>query len=300
MANARAIQKRRKAVQNTRKITNVMGMIAASRYQRAYRRAMGTKPYVRKLNGMIAAVRQSLQASGTQISHPLIAAPSAQAKQTAVLVLTSTRGLCGGYNGNILRLAMNTVRELEAAGQQVDLHVAGRKGVAYMRFINRTLAGSYLALGDQPRYVEIDPIAQQFIDAYSRGEIAGVKVIYMRFISAARQVPYVLDLLPLGQEATGDDAQTATTAGLDADFDFSPAPAELLNELLPKAVKVTLFQCFIESVVSEQLARRVAMKAATDNADVIVKQLTQLYNRVRQASITSQLSELMGGVEAMK
>ena len=143
MAKARIIVKRRKAVRNIRKITKVMQMIASSRYQKAYKRAMGTKPYVRKIAEMVASAVQAMKAAGDDIEHPLMKEPASGVKNTAILILTSNRGLCGGYNGGVQRLAGQTIRELRAAGDKVDIHVAGKKGVAYVKFLGLQAAGAY-------------------------------------------------------------------------------------------------------------------------------------------------------------
>jgi F-type H+-transporting ATPase subunit gamma len=218
-------------------------------------------------------------------------------RPVAVLVLTSNRGLCGGYNGNILRLAMATIRELEAAGKKMQLYVSGKKGMAYFRFQKREMTQTFATLGDNPKYAEIEALANQFMQDYIDGKISGLKIVYMRFISAGVQRAGVADVLPLGAIGgkADEEAETQPTA-----FEFSPGPAELLAELIPSTVKITLFQAFIEAAVSEQIARMVAMKAATDAADKMGKKLTQEYNRARQSQITSELAELMGGVEAMK
>jgi F-type H+-transporting ATPase subunit gamma len=295
MAKARVIIKRRKAVRNTRKITKVMQMIASARYAKALRRATGTRPYVKKLGELIASVSQSVKALGEAAELPLLQERAKKTNRTLVLVITSNRGLCGGYNGGVLRLATQTIRELEEAGQTVELHVAGKKGVAYFKFAKREMAGTNTTIGENPKYPDVEVMAEQFMQQYLDGNVDGVKVVSQRFISVGQQKPGVTELLPLTGIA-GDAAATGTRVA----YEFSPSPVQLLGELLPVAVKVALFQGFIEANVSEHIARMVAMKAATDNADKLTKRLTQEYNRARQTQITSELSELMGGVEAMK
>ena len=294
MAKARIIIKRRKAVRNIRKITKVMQMIATARYQKAFKRAIGTRPYVQKIGELLASAAQSVRASGQNIDHPLLRDPAGD-KPVAVLVLTSNRGLAGGYNGNVLRLAGATLRDIEATGgKPALLHVSGKKGTAAFRFQKREMAGTYTAISDNPKYAEIEELATKFMQEYVEGKIAGLKLVFMRFISAGVQRAAVVDVLPLGG-VSADEATTTPTA-----YEFSPDPATLLAELIPTTVKITLFQAFIEAAVSEQIARMVAMKAATDAADKMGKRLQQEYNRARQSQITSELAELMGGVEAMK
>ena len=301
MANARVIVKRRKAVRNIRKITKVMQMIATSRYQKAYKRAVGTKPYVRKIGEMVASAVQAVRAGGEGLDHPLLKDPEkGKARKTAVLVLSSNRGLCGGYNGSVLRLGNQTLKQLEAGGDAPELNASGKKGIAYFKFLKRPLAQTFTAVGDNPKFGEIEQIAEQFMKAYTEGKITGLKLVYMRFISAGQQKAAVVDVLPLSGIAQAEVVRGPSGLVTPIPYDFIPSAGELLNELIPTVVKITVFQAFIEAAVSEQIARMVAMKAATDNADKLGKKLTQDYNRARQSQITSELSELMGGVEALK
>jgi len=297
MAKARVIIKRRKAVRNIRKITKVMQMIASSRYQKAFKRAMGTKPFVKKLGELVASAVAAVKAQGGNIEHPLMKDPAPGQKKTALLVLTSNRGLAGGYNGNILRLANATFKELAAAngGEWPDVYMSGKKGIAFAKFQGYKPAGTFTHLGDNPKFEEIAQLAQQFMDDYAAGKINGLKIVYMRFISAGQQRATVMDVLPLANLAGGDDVAKKN----DVPYEFSPSPAEILEELIPITVKTSIFQAFIEAAVSEQIARMVAMKAATDNAEKLGKKLTQEYNRARQSQITSELAELMGGVAAL-
>jgi F-type H+-transporting ATPase subunit gamma len=300
MAKARVIIKRRKAVRNIRKITKVMQMIATSRYQKAYKRAVGTKPYVRKIGELLASAVEAVRSAGKAIEHPLLKEPAPGMKRTAVLVLSSNRGLAGGYNGNVLRLANNTMKELEAAGDSPELYVSGKKGFAYFRFLKREMLQTYTNLGDNPKFVEIEAVANEFMKAYIEGRISGLKIVYMRFISAGQQKPAVMDVLPLSSIGGGEEQTGRGAPSHPVPYDFMPSAEALLEELIPSTVKISVFQAFIEAAVSEQIARMVAMKAATDSADKMGKRLTQEYNRARQSQITGELSELMGGVEAMK
>ena len=281
-------------MRNIKKITKVMQMIATARYQKAYNRDIGTRPYVQKIGELVASATQTVRSLGQKIEHPLMKEP-AEGAPLAVLVLSSNRGLCGGYNGNILRLSTATLRELEAAGRKIQLYVSGKKGSAYFRFQKREMCKTFATLGDNPKYAEIEALANEFMQAYIDGKISGLKIVYMRFLSAGVQRAGVVDVLPLSGIGGDTDASAQPTP-----FEFSPSPTELLAELIPTTVKITVFQAFIEAAVSEQIARMVAMKAATDAAEKMGKRLTQEYNRARQSQITSELAELMGGVEAMK
>ncbi|GAB4549429.1 MAG: ATP synthase F1 subunit gamma [Phycisphaerales bacterium] len=290
MANAREIKKRIKAVGNIKRITKTMQMIATSKFARAQQKAMASKPYV---EGVFELVGE-LASRGASIEHPLIAGAD-QLKKDApevVLVMTSDRGLCGPYNGNVIRTALKTLRETD----RTRTEVVGRKGVSVLKFNRFEIATHHTQFGDQPRYEDVERLAQSYMDAFTKGEISGVKVVYMRFVSTARQRPEVLQLLPL-RPPVADEEQAG---GLNTDFEFSPEPAELLAELLPETVKTTLFQAFNDAVVSEHVARMVAMKAATDNAGKMGKTYKRIFNRARQAQITTELTEIISGAAALE
>ncbi len=298
MAKARAIVKRRKAVRNIKKITKTMQMIATAKFQKSLRRAVGTKPYTRKVREL---VRELAGAVG-DIEHPLLREPGPEDRTNRILllVLTSNRGLAGAYNGSILRMANAFIREREAAGKKIELYVVGKKGVSYFNFQRRPIARKLDAV-DTPRFIEVERLAQDLIDLFVTEQLDAVHIAYMNFVSAGVQKPEITSLLPL---AGGDEPAAAPTkeAGYtnEAVYEFSPEPKSLLDELLPLTVKTALFQAFMDATTSEHVARMVAMKSATDNADKMVKSLTLQYNRARQSQITTELSEIMGGVEAMK
>lgn len=297
MAKAREIQKRRKAVRNIYKITKVMQMIATSRFQKSLKRAKGTRPFAQKLQALVDSMLDVVKNASDDLLHPLL--KSREAKRTAVLIVTSNRGLAGGYNSNILRTANVAIRELEQAGQGVDIYVAGKKGAAYFRFARREVKKSYVSISDNARFEEIVPIADEMTEAYSSGQIDALKLVYMKFHSVGRQKPVALDILPLkrGKAAPGADAGKPHV--VKASPDFAPEPGELLADLVPSLLQVSIFQAFVDAAVSEQIARMVAMSAATENAESMTRLLTREYNRARQSQITSELSELMGGVEAL-
>ena len=329
MAKARAIVKRRKAVRNIRKITKTMQMIATAKFQQSLKRAVGTKPYARKMRDLVMELARSI---GGEVDHPLLRRPSDvdRKNKIALVVITSNRGLAGAYNGSVLRHANAFLREQEAAGKTIDLYVAGRKGIAYFNFQKRPIT-MRVEVSDPPRFAEVESLAQRFIDLFVGGEIDGVHVAYMNFVSAGHQKADVLALLPLAglresiehlarqlaekesqmkagaanMRHTGPGAHETAGAGekgpvARTSYEFSPDPKTLLDELLPLTVKTALFQAFMDAATSEHISRMVAMKSATDNADKMVKSLTMQYNRARQSQITTELSEIMGGVEAMK
>ena len=304
MGKAKAIVRRRKAVLNIRKITRTMQLIATARFQQAYARAVATRPYSEKITEL---VRQLAAQQQDRLDHPLLRINEG-AGRSVLLVITSNRGLCGGYNSRVLRLGTDLLRRLEAgdeaAGrppQVVDLHVSGKKGIAYARYLGRTLAASYTRFEDKPQFAQVEPIAAEFIRRYTDREIDGVHVVYTRFLSTSVQEPHVLRLLPMQRPEPEryPDESVSPPAG-EVQYDFTPPAAELLAELLPAAVKTQLFQCFIDAAVSEQIARKIAMKAATDAADDMIRQLTQAYNRARQTQVTLELLDIVAGAEALK
>lgn len=291
MANARDIKKRIKAVGNIKRITKTMQMIATSKFARAQQRATATKPYT---EGIFDLVTELAQRAGN-IAHPLIDGPADGAKGPEVhLILTSDRGLCGPYNGNIIRLAMRQLRSVGDASK-TSIEVVGRKGLSTLKFNNFQVEKSLSGYGDATTADKVDRLATEYMERFTSGKISGVKVVYMRFISTSRQRPEVLQLLPLKPPATDE----AEASGPSAQYEFSPDPEQLLSDLLPEAVKSTLFQCFNDAIVSEHVARMIAMKAATDNAGKMGKNLSRKYNRARQAQITTELTEIISGSAAL-
>lgn len=307
MAKARQIIKRRKAVKNIAKITKTMNMIAAARFKKALNRAVAARPYTDKLKELL----NELAGSGLSYSHPLLTAHAAQ-KKTTVFVITSNRGLCGGYNANILREATALIRAETEAGREVTIDVAGKRGINYFKFSGFATRNTYLQFDDKPRFEETAAIADALINAYIGGETDRVFVVYMKFYSPGRQRPIAQQLLPLettAPESAGgrtaaqlaaERGQAAATApGARANYLFFPDAKGLMDELIPQSLKISLFQGFLDAAVSEQIARMVAMKAATDNAKDLIQSLTMKYNRARQGQITTELSEIMGGAAAI-
>jgi F-type H+-transporting ATPase subunit gamma len=291
MAKARAIIKRRKAVQNIRKITRTMQLIATARFQAAYNRAMATKPYTQRITELV----EQLSRAGADLEHPLLRV-NTESKRSVLIAITSNRGLCGGYNSALLRAALEHLREREGAGETVDLHVMGRKGIAYFKFLHRRMAATDVRFEDKPRFADVDAIANSLIDAYERRQIDSVHVTYTKFVSTATQRVTTMQLLPVERPAPVAGEQTE----VGVQYEFTPPAPELLAELLPETVKVRLFQCFTDAAVSEQVARMVAMKSATDAAGDMIRSLTQQYNRARQSQITLELLDIVSGAEAIK
>ncbi|HEX3527462.1 MAG TPA: ATP synthase F1 subunit gamma [Thermoanaerobaculia bacterium] len=299
MANRRVLVKRRKAVRNIRKITRTMQLIATARFQAAYNRAVGTKPYTEKLAELVA----DLSRAAGSVDHPLLHTHD-EARRSALVVITGDRGLCGGYNANVLRTATAHIEQQKAQGVETDVHMVGKKGIAYFRFLRRPMAEQITGIGEKVRFDQVEPLANALMDRFIKGEIASVYVAYMRFFSAGVQRPVVVRLLPLATESAGaanaPDNEKMPAAGTRAvEYEFSPDPKQLLDELLPATVRVRLFQAFTDAAVSEQVARMVAMKAATDAAADMIKSLTREYNRARQTQITMELLDIVGGANAL-
>ncbi|MCH9057485.1 MAG: ATP synthase F1 subunit gamma [Planctomycetes bacterium] len=289
MAQIREIKKRLKAVGNIRRITKTMQMIATSKFARAQQRATATKPYTEGVFGLVT----ELAATAGNLEHPLIDGPVQRQDKELTLVLTSDRGLCGSYNSSVLRLALRHLRG-SAAARDGDLELVGKKGVNFLRFNQMTPSTHHTQFGDTPHYDEVARLAQVYMDRFTAGEVSAVRVVYMRYVSAGRQRAEVLQLLPLKPPAAQEKS------GADSVYEFSPEAGELLDGLLPEAVKATLFQCFNDAVVSEHVARMVAMKAATDNAGKMGKALARKFNRARQARITTELTEIISGAAAQE
>jgi F-type H+-transporting ATPase subunit gamma len=295
MAKARAVLKRLKAVRNIRKITRTMELIATARFKKAMDRATEAVAYTSK----IAELASDLAQSATDFSHPLMETRE-ERKAGVLLVLTSNRGLCGGYNSGVLKLAQQRIREVRGRSHRLILEVSGKRGLNFLRFQQIKPDQSYTHFEDKPRFDEVDAIAARYIAMYVAREIDWVDVAYVKFLSASKQTAVVETLLPLAQPAaeTGKSGVAKESAAIQ--YEFLPSAQEILEEILPAAFKARLFKCFLDAAVSEQIFRMVAMKGATENAGEMISNLSRVYNRARQAQITSELSEIIGGAEALK
>jgi F-type H+-transporting ATPase subunit gamma len=307
MANRRDLVKRRKAVRNIRKITRTMQLIATARFQAAFNRAMASKPYTQKLAELV----DDLSRAAGDLDHPLLATHD-DVKRSALVVLTSSRGLAGGYNSNVLRAALAHLDRQAAEGIETRVHMVGKKGISYFRFLRRPMAEQTAGFGDRPKFEQVEPLASSLIDSFLQGEIASVHVAYMRFISAGQQRPEVMQLLPMAKTPATPAAPAppaaapaaretapAAAAAHAVDYELSPSPRELLDELLPAIIRVRLFQAVNDALVSEQVARMVAMKAATDAAGDMIRALSRQYNRARQTQITMELLDIVGGANSL-
>ncbi len=291
MANTRELVKRRKAIRNIRKITRTMELIATAQFRKALDRAVQAEAFTRKITELAA----DLSANAGDIKHPLLT-PHPEVKNGVLLVLCSNRGLCGGYNAAVLREANARIRDYRAGGVQLHLEASGKRAIIYFRFQRQPTEHTYTHLQDKPRFEDIEPLANRYIADYAAGRIDRVDVAYTKFLSSARQQAVVETLLPL----SAVPGAGAAAGGPKLEYEFIPDAAGILEEILPVSFKVRLFKCFLDAAVSEQIARRVAMKAATENADEIIRSITQQYNRARQAKITKELAEIIGGAAALE
>lgn len=272
-----------------------MELIATARFKKAMDRATAASAYTERISQVVA----DLARAGLEVSHPLLDEREST-KNGILLVLTANRGLCGGYNGNVVRAAVSRRKELTADLEVLRLEVSGKRGVSALKFRNITPDETFLQFEDQPKFEEVDVIASRYLDAYSLGEIDRLDVAYTRFVSSSRQEAVVETLLPLGsldgEDKAGDEADNAG----DSMYEFLPSAESILQEVVPASFKVKLFKCFLDAAVSEQIARMVAMKSATENAQDMIKHLSMTYNRARQSQITGEIMEIIGGVEALE
>jgi F-type H+-transporting ATPase subunit gamma len=289
MAKTRELVQRRKAVTNIRKITRTMELIATSRFKKAMDRASEAAAYTRK----IAELAADLSANAGDVKHPLLEIRET-VKNVRLLVISANRGLCGGYNASINREANARLRQLRTESVAPHLDISGKRGINYFRHLGMPAENAFTNFEDKPKFEEVDVIADRYIHEYVSGKVDRVDVVYTKFLSASRQAVTTETLLPLAQVSAKPQAASKV------EYEFLPAPAEILERILPESFKVRLFKCFLDAAVSEQIARRVAMKAATDAAGDMIKELSRKYNRARQAQITKEIAEIVGGAEALK
>jgi F-type H+-transporting ATPase subunit gamma len=310
MAKARAIIKRRKSIENIRKITRTMELIATNRFRKALNRATEAEAFTRKIAELVADLGETSQ----EVTHPLLVRRE-PVRKALLLVLTSNRGLAGAYNGNVLRAANSRLMDNQTEGTETALEVAGKRGINFFRFRRIPTEATYTQFEDRPQYEEVEALAEKYIKLYVQGSIDRLDVAYTQFISSSRQVAAVQTLLPIVTADIGKatasvrQAKPAETAGVSAapkgrgeavPYEFLPDPRSILEEIVPVSFKVRLFKCFLDAAVSEQIARMVAMGGATKNADDLVKSLTRQYNRARQSQITRELADIVGAAAALQ
>ncbi len=292
MAKTRQLKRRIIAANNTKRITKTLQMIATSKFARALQAATASKPYTEALFELVS----ELQSAAGEVDHPLLKPGNPKGKALTLLI-TSDRGLAGPYNGSVLRTFANLMKE-DASVRGGLIELVGKKGAAWLKFNKIEVATQHTHFGDKPKFEVIQALADDYIRRYAAGEFSTVRVVYMKWISTSKQVPTSLQLLPFDPSAIAGGKKVEAKAA-SVQYEFSPGAYELLGELLPATLKAVLFQIFNEAIVSEHVARMVAMKAATDNAGKMGKAYSRKYNRARQAQITTELMEVISGAAAL-
>jgi F-type H+-transporting ATPase subunit gamma len=293
MAKGRELKGRIKSVENTRKITRTMEMVATSKMKRAQDRVVAARPYANALGEVLSRLYSPELAE----RFPLLRQPARQ-RRVAVLLLTSNRGLAGAFNANLIKEARARVAELEARGARVDLHVVGRKGIGFFRYVNRALLTARTDITDRPTADDAASLVDGLMADFVAGTLDGVYVVYAQFRSALSTPPTTVQVLPVQPPPRGEGTG-AREAGGQRDYLLYPSAEALLTELLPSYVRNSVYRALAETAAAEQGARRTAMKSATDNASEMLNLLKRTYNRARQAQITQEIAEIVGGAAAL-
>ena len=286
MAKGRELKGRIKTVENTRKITRTMEMVATSKMKRAQDRVTAARPYAQALRDVIA----SLYSPDLAEQFPLLRQP-AHIRRAAVILLTGNRGLAGAFNANLIKEARATITRLESEGVTVDLHTVGRKGLGYFRYVGRAVASSRTDITDRPTAENAAELVNDLTAAFARGEIDAVYVIYPNFKSVLSAPPATVQVLPVQPPESGAKQR---------DYILAPDAQTILGELLPLYVRNSIYRALVEMIAAFYAAQRTAMKNATDNATDMLKILGRTYNRARQATITQEIAEIVGGAAALQ
>lgn len=286
MAKGRELKRRIKTVENTRKITRTMELVATSRMKRAQDRVTAARPYARALGDVIAG----LYTPGLADRFPLLRQPE-QVRKAAIILLTSNRGLAGGFNANLIREARGLIARLRAQGTEIELHVVGRKGIGYFRYVGQAMASQRTDITDRPRAEDAASLVDGLMNEFVSGSLDAVYVVFAQFRSAISTPPTTDRLLPV---------EPPKRTGPLPDYLLYPSAEAILTELLPSYVRNAVYRALVETAAGEQGARRTAMKNATDNASEMMNTLTRTYNRARQAGITQEIAEIVGGAAALE
>jgi F-type H+-transporting ATPase subunit gamma len=283
-----------KSVQNTRKITKAMEMVAASKMRRAQERMRSARPYADK----VRAIASHMSKANPEYRHPFMV-ENKGAKTAGLILVTTDKGLCGGMNTNILRASLNKIKELDQGGVKIEASAIGGKGLGFLNRLKANVVSQVTQLGDTPHLEKLIGAVKVQLDLYSEGKINAVYLAYTRFINTMKQEAVIEQLLPLSVDdldAKGEDGDTPKTSW---DYIYEPDAQTVVDELLVRYVEALVYQAVAENMASEQSARMVAMKAASDNAKTVINELQLVYNKSRQAAITKELSEIVGGAAAV-
>ena len=289
MAAGKEIRGKIKSVENTKKITKAMEMVAASKMRKAQERMLAARPYSEKIRSIAAHLGQA----NPEYVHPFMQVNDA--KKAGMIVVTTDKGLCGGMNTNVLRLVTNKLRELQGQGETTEAVAIGGKGLGFLNRVGAKVVSQATGLGDTPHLDKLIGPVKVLLDQYAEGKLSVVYLAYTKFVNTMRQESVVEQLLPLSAEKL----QAEKTSGHSWDYIYEPDPQSVIDELMVRYVESLVYQAVAENMASEQSARMVAMKAATDNAGSVIGELKLIYNKTRQAAITTELSEIVAGAAAV-
>jgi F-type H+-transporting ATPase subunit gamma len=294
MAGSREVRNKIKSVKNTQKITRAMEMVAASKMRKAQERMKKARPYGEKIRNVAAHMSRA----NTEYRHPFLIARDT-VKRVGIIVITSDKGLCGGLNTNVLRMALGKMKTWESEGEQIEVSCIGNKGFGFMNRIGANVVSQVVGLGDSPDLERLIGATKIVLDGYSQDRFDRVYIFYTRFINTMKQEPVMEQLLPLSdtrlhQSDGGPKGQSGSW-----DYIYEPEAKSVIDDIMVRYVEALIYQAVTENVASEQSARMVAMKAASDNAGNVIDELTLVYNKSRQAAITKELSEIVGGAAAL-
>jgi F-type H+-transporting ATPase subunit gamma len=295
MANLRDIQKRIQSTSNTRQITRTMEMVATAKIRKAQEAIESARPYALSMMEVLGNVARYVRGA----SHPLLEEHDRH-KRVAVIAVTSDRGLAGAFNSNILHLTEDVMASEREKGAATELIAVGKKANGYFRYRGIDPVAAYAEMTNKPTFADARAIASNVIDRYASGEIDGAIIVFNRFKNVAEQKPEVHQLLPIRPSTLSDAEQTASSRGVPPEYLFEPDAETVLARLLPTYVETLVYRALMESAASYQGAQRTAMKSATDNANEMVTSLTRVYNRARQAAITNEIAEIVGGAAALE
>ncbi len=296
-ANTRDIKLRIVAVKNIKKITETMEKIATAKTKKATNRLNNSREYYVSLLKLMRHLIGYLKDEGVEFDHPLIQEHN-EKKTSLILTVTSNRGLCGGYNNNILNTTKKLYDSLKEEGKNVKLYTIGKKAVTFFKFAGVDIDKSFLDIDENVQYERMAELAQELIDLYSQNEVDEIHLLYTKYFSASRQKPVLEKVLPF--EVQEEDEEIAEADQFKANYIFEPSSVEVLSQILPVSIKTKVFNTLLEATLSEQISRKIAMKQASDAAGDMIKDLTGEYNRARQGKITNELIDIMGAVKAMK
>ncbi|WP_133649677.1 F0F1 ATP synthase subunit gamma [Paraburkholderia flava] len=296
MAGMKEIRGKIKSVQNTRKITKAMEMVAASKMRRAQERMRAARPYADKVRDIAAHMSRA----NPEYRHPFMVTNEG-AKTAGIILVTTDKGLCGGMNTNVLRASLQKFKELEGEGKTIEATAIGSKGLGFLNRLRAKVVSNVVHLGDTPHLEKLIGAVKVQLDMYSEGKISAVYLAYTRFVNTMKQEPVIEQLLPLSAEQFESKAEDgkSETPSTSWDYIYEPDAQTVVDELLVRYVEALVYQAVAENMASEQSARMVAMKAASDNAKTVINELQLVYNKSRQAAITKELSEIVGGAAAV-